>query len=128
MSSRIKTIVTENAPKPAGHYAQAVVFGELIFVSGQLPIDTQTCKIVGENIEEQTRQVLQNIESILQAAGSSRQKVLKVSIYIPDISLWDKVNWIYAQFFGDHFPARCIISCRELHFGSLIEMDVIAHT
>ncbi|MCK5465623.1 MAG: RidA family protein, partial [Bacteroidales bacterium] len=77
-------------------------------------------------IEEQTRMVLQNLSAILDASGSSLKEVLKVTVYISDISLWGKVNEVYAEVFGDHRPARAIVPTRDLHFGFKIEVDAVA--
>jgi len=122
----MKIINTPNAPAPAGHYAQAIVHNGLVFVSGQLPIDPTTGdKRVG-SIEEQTERALRNVEAILKAAGSSLDKVLKVTVYISDISLWGRVNEVYARVFGAHRPARAVVPTRELHFGFQVEIEAIA--
>ena len=122
----MKSILTKEAPAPAGHYAQAIVHNDLVFVSGQLPIDPQTGEKRLHSIEDQTRQVLFNLAAILNAAGSSKENVLKVTVYISDIELWDRVNTVYAAFFHDHRPARAVVPTRELHFGFQIEMEAIA--
>ena len=119
-------ILTPNAPKPAGHYSQAIAHGDTIYISGQLPIDPQTGEKCLGSIEEQTEQVLKNIESILTAANSSLNQVVKTTVYISDIELWGKVNVVYAKFFGDHRPARAVVPTRELHFGFQIEIEAIA--
>ena len=121
----MKRIVTDEAPAPAGHYSQGVVHGDLVFVSGQLPIvPGSDSKAVG-TIEEQTEQVLRNVSAVLKAAGSDLSKVLKVTVYISDISLWSRVNAVYAKFFGEHRPARAVVPTRELHFGYQIEIDAV---
>jgi len=123
----MKRIVTNEAPEPAGHYSQGVVHGDLVFVSGQLPIvPGSDVKEVG-SIEEQTEQVLKNVSAILKAAGSDLSKVLKVTVYISDISLWSRVNTVYAKFFGEHRPARAIVPTRDLHFGYQIEIDAVGY-
>lgn len=78
------------------------------------------------SIEEQTERALRNVEAILEAAGSSLSQVLKTTIYVSDIALWDRVNAVYARFFGDHRPARAVVPTRELHFGFQIEIEAIA--
>jgi 2-iminobutanoate/2-iminopropanoate deaminase len=124
----MEKIYTENAPKPAGHYSQAVVHNGLVFVSGQIPIDPVTgTKLTGE-IEAQTHQVLKNLESILQASGSDLSHLLKVNLYVSDMSLWDRVNTVYAEFMGDNKPARAVIPTRELHYGFKIEVEAVAAT
>ena len=122
----MKSIKTGKAPLPGGHYSQAIVHNGLVYVSGQLPIDPQTGEKQTGSIEEQTKFVLQNLSAILDASGSSLNQVLKVTVYISDISLWGKVNEVYAEIFGDHRPARAIVPTRDLHFGFKIEVDAIA--
>lgn len=121
----IQGISTKKAPKPAGHYSQATVFRDLVFVSGQLPINPVTGEKKVGTIEEQTLQVLENVAAILEAAGSGKGNVLKVTIYISDIELWDRVNAVYAKFFGAHRPARAVVPVSTLHYGFQIEMEAI---
>jgi 2-iminobutanoate/2-iminopropanoate deaminase len=122
----ITTIHTQNAPTPAGHYSQAVVYNGLVFVAGQLAIDPQTGEKKLGSIEEQAEQVLKNVGEILKAAGSDLSRVLKMTVYISDISLWGAVNEVYARMMGEHRPARAVIPTRELHHGFLIEIDAVA--
>lgn len=122
----MKTIVTGGAPRPAGHYAQALVHQGLVFVSGQLPVDPVSGEKRTGPVEEQAAQVLHNLEQILLAAGSGRDQVLKVTVYIADIALWDRFNRVYADFFGDHRPARSVVPTNALHYGFLVEIDAIA--
>ncbi len=122
----IKRVQTKNALKPAGHYSQAVVYNGLIFVSGQLAVDHETGEKKPGSIEEQTEQALKNISEILKAAGSDLSRVLKMTVYVSDISLWDAVNVTYAKVMGENRPARAVIPTKELHHGFLIEIDAIA--
>lgn len=122
----MKSTQTDKAPLPGGHYSQAIVHNGLVYVSGQLPIDPQTGEKQTGSVEEQTRLVLQNLSAILEASGSSLSQVLKVTVYISDISLWGQVNEVYADVFGDHRPARAIVPTRDLHFGFKIEVDAVA--
>lgn len=122
----MKEIKTADAPRPAGHYAQAVVHDGIVYISGQLPIDRASNSRSIKRIEEQTEQALANLEAILKAAGSGKEKVLKVTVYVSDIALWDRVNTVYARFFGSHRPARTVVPTRELHYGYQIEIDAIA--
>lgn len=124
----MKLIQTDRAPAPAGHYSQAVVHNGTVYIAGQLPIDPETGEKCLGSIEEQTEQVLKNVAAILDAAGSGLDRVLKVTIYVSDISLWGGVNAVYAKFFGDHRPARVVVPTRELHHGFLIEVEAIAAT
>src|SRR5688572_32553427 len=102
----IKRITTPNAPKPAGHYSQATVYNGLVFVAGQLSIDPATGAHKTGTIEEQTELALNNVLAILQAAGSDWSRVLKMTVYVADINLWDAVNKVYGRMLGDHRPAR----------------------
>jgi 2-iminobutanoate/2-iminopropanoate deaminase len=122
----VKSVLTPNAPKPAGHYSQAIVHNRLTYVSGQLPIDPQTGEKRIGSIEEQTEQALRNLAEILTASGSSLASVIKTTIYISDIRLWDRVDAVYTRFFGEHRPARAIVPTRELHFGFQVEIEAIA--
>lgn len=122
----MRAIETADAPAPAGHYEQAIEHGGLLFVSGQLPVDPQSKERRVGTIEEQTQQALANVDAILNGAGSARDRVLKVTVYISDIALWDRVNEVYSRFFGDHRPARAIVPTRELHFGYQIEIEAVA--
>lgn len=122
----MKYIATEKAPTPAGHYSQAVVQGELVFVSGQLPIDPISGEKKTGSIEEQTEQTMQNLAEILKAANSGLDRVVKVTVYLSDIELWDRVNAVYAKFFREHKPARAVVPTRELHYGFQIEIEAIA--
>ena len=121
-------IHTPTAPAPAGHYSQAIVHGGLVFVAGQLPIDPAQPEQAVGSIEEQTEQVLRNVGAILQAAGSGLDRVVQMTIYISDISLWGRVNIVYTRVMGDHRPARAVVPTRDLHFGYQIEIQAIAAT
>jgi 2-iminobutanoate/2-iminopropanoate deaminase len=122
----IKRINTPNAPKPAGHYSQATVYNGLVFVAGQLSIDPATGAHKIGSIEEQTEQALNNVLAILQAAGSDWSRVLKMTVYVADINLWDAVNKVYSRMLGEHRPARAVIPTGALHHGFLIEIDAVA--
>ena len=122
----MKIISTEKAAPPAGHYSQAIEANGFIYVSGQLGIATNKPDTSPGSIEEQTHQVLRNVQFILQEAGSDLHQVVKSTVYVSDISLWGAVNQIYAEYFGTHKPARAIVPTRNLHHGYLIEMEVIA--
>jgi len=119
-------ISTPNAPRPAGHYSQAIVHGDTVYVSGQLAIDPQTGEKRLGSIEEQTEQALKNVAEILKAANSDLSQVLKTTVYISDIALWERVNAVYARFFGEHRPARAVVPTRDLHYGFQIEIEAIA--
>lgn len=122
----IKKISIPGARPPGGHYSPAVVYGGLVFVSGQLPIDPRTGERNLGTAAEQTRQALENVSAILEAAGSSLSRVLKVTVYVADIELWGEVNEAYARAFGEHRPARAIVPTGLLHYGFLVEIEAVA--
>src|SRR5688572_15067836 len=98
----MEMILTPKAPRPAGHYSQAVVHNGLVYVAGQLAIDPATGERKTDTIEEQTEQTLRNVAAILDAAGSGLDQVLKMTVYISDIDLWGRVNEVYAKILGEH--------------------------
>lgn len=122
----MKEILSIDAPQPAGHYSQAIEHMGLIYISGQLPINPKSGEKHVGNIEKQTEQVLTNLEAILKKANSGKNHVLKVTVYISNIELWDRVNLVYSRFFGKHRPVRTIVPTTKLHFGFQIEIEAIA--
>jgi 2-iminobutanoate/2-iminopropanoate deaminase len=122
----IQRISTSEAPTPAGHYSQAVVYNGLIFVSGQLSIDPKTGEKLLGSIEEQTEQALKNVAAIVTAANSDLSRILKMTVYVADINLWSAINTVYARFMGENRPARAVIPTGELHYGFLIEIEAVA--
>jgi 2-iminobutanoate/2-iminopropanoate deaminase len=122
----MRKISTQNAPQPAGHYSQAIVHNGVVYVSGQLPIDPKTGEKRVGSIEEQAEQALKNLSAILKAAGSDISRVVKTTVYVSHIELWDRVNAVYAKFFGEHRPARAVVPTRDLHYGFQIEIEAIA--
>lgn len=123
--SMLQPLQPANMPIPRGHYSPAMVYQSLVFVSGQLPIDAQGEKKLS-SIEAETQQCLDNMEAILLAAGTDRSRVLKCTVFISDIQYWAQVNGVYANFFGDHRPARAIVPCGLLNHGCHIEIECIA--
>lgn len=119
-------ITTPNMPRANGHYSHCIEHNGILYLSGQLPFDPET-RIMPEGIVKQTEQVLKNVERILTEASSNKNKVLQVRIYIPNIENWGVVNELYAEFFGNHKPARCIIPTGELHYNAMIEIEVTAY-
>lgn len=122
----MKIISTDNALKPAGHYSQGIVHNGVIYLSGQLAVNPETGDKEFGTVEEETLRVLKNIELILAEVGSTKEDIIRATLYIPDIELWDSVNSVYTDFFGGHKPARSVVPTRELHFGFKIEIDIIA--
>jgi 2-iminobutanoate/2-iminopropanoate deaminase len=121
-----KPVFTTDAPKPGGHYSQAVIHANTIYVAGQLPINPETGERVTGSIEEQTLQTLKNVAAIVRAAGSEVDRIVKVTVFISDIALWGRVNQVYAEFFGEHRPARSVVPVKDLHYGFLIEIEAVA--
>ncbi len=122
----MKYIQTNNQLKPAGHYSQAILHNGLLYVSGQLPVNPDTGEKTAGDIEQQTRQVLDNLALILNEAGTTLNQIIKLVIYISDVHLWGMVNQICGEYFTDHKPVRTIVPTRDLHFGLKIEVDCIA--
>lgn len=122
-----KIIATEKAPAAIGPYAQANVIGDFIFTSGQIPIDPATGEVVTGEIEAQTRQSLENVKAILEAAGSGMDKVIKTTCFLNDIADFAKMNEVYAEYFTEGaYPSRSAFQVAALPKGALVEIEVIA--
>lgn len=121
----LKTIHTEKAPAAIGPYSQAISFENLIFASGQIPLDPEKGVIVGENIEEQTEQVMKNIAAILEANGIGFENVIKTTCFLADINDFAKFNEIYAKYFISK-PARSCVAVKQLPKDALCEVEIIA--
>lgn len=113
-------------PQANGHYSQCIEHNGMLYISGQLPGNPDLMSLP-EDIESQTNLVLEKIDLILTQAGSSREKVIQMRIYISDIELWDRVNKVYTGFFVEHKPVRCIVPTCRLHYGCLIEAEAMAY-
>ncbi len=123
----MREIRTGAAPAPVGPYSQAVVHGGLVFASGQVPLDPATGRLVEGEIEAQTERVILNLAAVLEAAGSSLGRVLRSTVYLTDLSLFARMNAVYAQHFtGEPKPARSTVQAAALPLGARIEIDVIA--
>ena len=112
--------------KAMGHYMPGIISGNNLFVSGQLPIDPQTGKVMEGGAYFQTEQALRNMEKVLMGAGLSRDQVVMMHVYVSDISYWDDVNEAYAKFFGSHKPTRTVVPTGKLHHGALVEVEAVA--
>lgn len=119
-------IHTPNAPAAIGPYSQAVKTGNLVFVSGQLPIDPATGAFAGDDIASQTRQSLTNVKAILEAAGYSCADVVKTTVLLADIADFAAMNAVYAEFFTENCPARAAFAVKALPKGALVEIEAIA--
>ena len=120
----MKSITTEKAPAAVGPYSQAVVAGNLVFVSGQIPVDPATGNIP-EDIVDQARQALTNLGEVLRASGSGLDKAVRVTVFITDISAFGKVNKVYAEFFKEPYPSRSCVEVSKLPKDVKIEIDAI---
>ena len=120
-----KEIKTTKAPGAIGPYSQATIAGNLIFVSGQLPITPETGERPAD-IKEQTRQSIANIRAILEEAGASLDNVVKSTVLLADMSLFGAMNEVYAENFREVYPARCAFAVKELPKQALVEIEVIA--
>ncbi len=122
----MEIIETSEAAKPLGHYSQAVVHDGIVYVAGQLPIDPNNTDQFLETVEDQTMQTLKNLKAVLIASGSDIESIIKTTVYISDISIWAQVNHVYAEFFGEHKPARAAVPTKNLPKGYLVEIEAIA--
>jgi len=124
--SSVKIVQTDRAPKPVGPYSQAVVVGGWLFVSGQLPIDPVTGNIVDGDFKSKVRRVMENIKAIVEAAGGTLDNVVKVTVYLEDLSKFSEFNEVYSEYFKNHKPARSVVEARVPKNAGL-EVDVIAY-
>jgi len=122
-----KVISTGKAPAAVGPYSQAIRAGELLFVSGQLGIDPATGKLVDGGIEKQTEQALRNVESIVEAAGSDLDAVVKATVFLQNMSDFTFMNGVYSSFFESDPPARAAFEVAQLPLGGLVEIEAIVH-
>lgn len=119
-------ISTENAPGAIGPYSQAVKVGNLLFCSGQIPIDPATGEFVSDDISEQTEQVLVNLKAVLAAAGAELGSVVKTTVFLKDMSCFGAMNEVYARHFGETKPARATVAAAGLPKDALVEIECIA--
>lgn len=126
MNPSIKIIKTDKAAPAGGHYVQATVFQEQIYISGQLPVTAEGKHTFHESFEVQARQAMKNLLAVLEAAGGNPAHLLKVTVYLVGVVHWPAFNVIYAEMLGDSKPARSVVPVPELHHGYLIEIDAIA--
>lgn len=121
-----KIIHTEKAPQPIGPYSQAVQFGNMLFVSGQIALDPETGVLKTDSLEEETTLVMQNLKAVLSAAGFGFEDIIKSSIFLSDMELFNEVNAIYATAFESDFPARETLAVKGLPKGVNVEISVVA--
>lgn len=116
---------TDNAPAAIGSYSQAMVVGNLVYTSGQIPLDPATGNLVGENVTQQAHQVCKNLQAVLEAAGSSLENVVKTTCFLADMADFAAFNAVYAEYFTGH-PARSCVAVKALPKGALVEVEAVA--
>ena len=119
-------VTTKDAPAAIGPYTQAVIAGDFVFASGQIPLDPETMEIVGDDVKAQTDRVLRNLAAVLEEAGVGLSKVVKSTVYLANISDFQAMNEVYAKHFGEHRPARAALQAGALPKGALVEIEAIA--
>lgn len=117
---------TDNAPKAIGPYSQAIDIGNMVFTSGQIPLDPKTMKLVEGDITVQTKQVFNNLRNVLEAAGLGLSNVVKTTVFMADLSAFAEMNAVYAECFGQHKPARSTVQVAKLPLGAGVEIECIA--
>ncbi len=121
-----KVISTTKAPAAIGPYSQAIRVGNLVYTSGQIPIDPATGNFVEGGIKEQTRQSLTNVKAILEETGLSMADVVKTTVFMADMNDFADMNSVYAEFFAEPYPARSAVAVKTLPKGALVEIEVVA--
>lgn len=121
----MKTVQTDRAPQAIGPYSQAKIVGNLLFASGQIPVNPKTSKIECSDVEGQTEQVCKNIANLLESAGTSIEKVFKTTCFLADISYFSVFNGVYEKYFTSK-PARSCVAVKDIPKGALVEIEVIA--
>lgn len=119
-------IATPDAPKAIGPYSQAVKANGIVYTSGQIPLDPATGELVTGNFEKEARRVFENLSAVLKAAGTHFSRVLRATVYLSDMANFQTLNTIYAEYFGDHKPARTTIQAAGLPKGATVEVDLVA--
>lgn len=125
-SSAVAAISTDDAAPAGGHYSQGVRQGDLIYVSGQLPIAPDGTHHSEADFEQQARLAIRNMIAVVEAAGGSAATLLKVTVYLVGVGNWPRFNTVYAEILGDARPARSVVPVPELHYGYLVEVDAVA--
>ena len=123
----MKYIYTEKAPKPVGPYSQAVLVGNILFISGQLPINPSTGELVRSNFKEAAKQALNNVIEIVRASGGDVRNIVKVTVYLKDITRFSELNEVYSELMGDHKPARAVVAVSSIPRDADLMIEAIAY-
>lgn len=121
----MKIISTKNAPAAVGPYSQGVIVNHTLYVSGQIPFVAKTMTLVSDSIKDQTLQSLNNVLAIVKEAGMEKENIVKCGVFMQDLGMFKDMNEVYAQFFGNHKPARFAVEVRRLPLDVLVEIDAI---
>lgn len=121
-----QVIQTNNAPQAIGPYSQAIMAGDTLYVSGQIPVIPATGVIVSDKVEEQARQVMENVKAVVEAAGLTLDHVVKTNVFIKNMDDFAKINAVYSEYFKENCPARACVEVAHLPKDVLLEMDAIA--
>jgi len=121
----MKIISTKNAPAAVGPYSQGIMVKDTLYVSGQIPYVASTMTVAGVDIKSQTKQSLENVLAIVTEAGLVKENIVKCGVFMQDLSMFKDMNEVYAEFFGDHKPARFAVEVRRLPLDVLVEIDAV---
>ncbi|MHC1785252.1 MAG: RidA family protein [Anaerolineaceae bacterium] len=122
----METVSPEQSVENKGHYSPGIISNGMLFISGQLSRDPETGETAKGGIADHTLLALANVETVLKAAGLNRESVVQCRVYITDITHWEAVNRVFAEFFGAHKPARAVVPVPALHHGCLVEIEAVA--
>ncbi|MBQ6714511.1 MAG: RidA family protein [Clostridia bacterium] len=121
----LNKVSTNNAPKAIGPYSQAIIYGNMVYTSGQIALSPETAALVGDNITEQTEQVMKNLSAVLKEAGSDMKNIIKTTCFLSDIGDFAAFNEVYGKYITEA-PARSCVAVKDLPKGALVEVEVIA--
>ena len=122
-----KVISTDKAPKAIGPYSQAIRAGDFVYFSGQIPLVPETMKMVSDEFEDQARQMFQNLSEVIKASGATKAQIIKINLYLTDLSKFKYINEIMADFFEEPYPARAAVEVSALPAGAQVEAEAVAY-